>query len=263
MKKVLTLILTVVLGIACVFGLTACNKQDKGTLVLGFDAEFPPYGYYDAESKSYKGFDIDLAKKVCSELGYKLELNPINWDLKDSLLDSGTIDFIWNGFTYEGRENDYTWSDKYISSNIVVLTTKSSNINTLSDLAGKVVAVQTESSGETAINDDNQAALKDSFASLQTVSDYNTAKTQMIAGAYDAIIIDVGVAKKYVKQNSNLKILDEIIVAENYAVGFKKGNTKLANEINAKLKEVAKNTKFIKSLCEKYDIEYDSFLLGK
>ena len=262
MKKLLTLILTVILGVMAIGCFTGCGNSEtaKKKVVLGFDAEFPPYGYLDTETNKYVGFDIELAQKVCDELGYELVLNPINWDFKDSLLESGTIDMIWNGFTYEGREDGYTWSDKYIASSIVVLTNKS-EISSLDDLAGKNVVVQKESSGEEALK--AQPTLTATFGSLSKEGDYNTAYQKLLAGTYDAIVIDIGVAKKYQSTDSSLKILSENIKTENYAVGFKKGNTELCKAINDKLNEVSKDTTFIKNLCNKYGIEYDSYLLGK
>ncbi len=261
MKKFVTLILTAILSVVACFAFIACGDKTS-SLVLGFDAEFPPYGYFDSTSKKYVGFDIELAQKVCDNLGYELKLNPIEWDAKDALLDSGTIDFIWNGFTYEGRENDYTWSDKYISSSIVILTADT-NIKTVADLANKDVAVQKGSSGETAINKIEKAELKDSFKSITTEADYNTAYNKLKAGSYDAIIIDYAVAKKYQKSDSSLIILDEAVTSENYAIGFKKGNNELCKKINDELNKVSKDTAFIQSLCDKYGVDYNSYLLGK
>ena len=80
--------------------------EDK-TLIVGFDAEYPPFGYKD-DNGEYVGFDLDLAQEVCDNLGWELVKKPINWDSKDMELNSGTIDCIWNGFTINGREDDYT-----------------------------------------------------------------------------------------------------------------------------------------------------------
>ena len=70
----------------------------------------------------------DYAKKVCEKLGYELELKPIDWDAKDEMMKTGAIDFIWNGFTYEGRENDYEWTDRYLNNSIVVLTAENVSV---------------------------------------------------------------------------------------------------------------------------------------
>ena len=87
---------------------TAATVTSDGstTFTVGFDAEFPPYGYKDKKTGEYTGFDLELAQEVCDRLGWKLEKKPIDWDSKDMELNSGTINCIWNGFTINGREND-------------------------------------------------------------------------------------------------------------------------------------------------------------
>lgn len=87
---------------------------DSKTLTVGFDAEYPPFGYKD-DNGEYVGFDLDLAQEVCDNLGWELVKKPINWDSKDMELNSGSIDCIWNGFTINGREDDYTWSNPYLN----------------------------------------------------------------------------------------------------------------------------------------------------
>ena len=91
-------------------GVTVYADADSKTLTVGFDAEYPPFGYMD-ESGEYVGFDLDVAQKVCDNLGWELVKKPINWDSKDMELNSGNIDCIWNGFTMTGREDGYTWSE--------------------------------------------------------------------------------------------------------------------------------------------------------
>ena len=93
------------------------STSDQKTFTVGFDAEFPPYGYRD-ENGEYVGFDLELAEEVCNRQGWELVKQPIDWDSKDMELDSGAIDCIWNGFTMNGREDEYTWSEPYIDNSI-------------------------------------------------------------------------------------------------------------------------------------------------
>ena len=259
MKKLLALLLTALLALGVVATVASCTEpRNEKSLVLGFDADFPPYGY--EKDGEFVGFDIDYAKKVCSNLGYTLTLKPIDWDAKDELLKSGAIDFIWNGFTYEGRENAYEWTDRYLNNSIVVLTTDSA-ITSLDALAGKKVAVQTDSSGEAALSEKEDLVATFANGKFFTESQYVVACEKLTAGAYDAIVVDFGVAKYLQSQNANLKIVDEAVSQETYAVGFLKGNTALCAEINAELKKVGKDESFIKGLCEKYGVDYSSFLL--
>jgi ABC-type amino acid transport substrate-binding protein len=134
-KAVLLLaMLSVIVGM-----FTACGnkKSDDGrtTFTVGFDAEFPPYGYKD-DSGEYVGFDLDLAQEVCERNGWNLVKQPIDWDSKDMELSSGSIDCIWNGFTLNGREREYTWSKAYIDNSQVVIVKSGSGIKKLEDLKG-------------------------------------------------------------------------------------------------------------------------------
>ena len=162
MKKRLVLLLVTAMAATTV--LAGCGSKDSGssdsgkksakeskvendddTLIVGFDASFPPYGYKD-DSGEYVGFDLDLAQEVCDRNAWKLVKQPIDWDSKDAELNSETIDCIWNGFTMNGREDDYTWSDPYIDNKQVVVVRSDSGIDDFSGLKGKHVEVQTDSS---------------------------------------------------------------------------------------------------------------------
>ena len=97
---------------------SAAAKDVKGAaeskkLVVGFDKSYPPYGFVGDDGE-YTGFDLDLAKAVADKQGWDVEYEAIDWDAKDTLLNSGAINCIWNGFTMEGREDDYTFSDPYM-----------------------------------------------------------------------------------------------------------------------------------------------------
>ena len=119
-------------------GQVKAAENDDSTLIVGFDAEFPPYGYKD-DNGEYVGFDLDLAKEVCDRKGWTLVKQPIDWDSKDMELNSGSIDCIWNGFTMNGREDDYTWSTPYVDNSQVVIVKQDSEIEELADLKGKTV----------------------------------------------------------------------------------------------------------------------------
>jgi polar amino acid transport system substrate-binding protein len=210
------------------------NYED--TFIVGFDAEFPPYGYLDNETGEYVGFDLDLAQEVCDRNNWTLVKQPIDWDAKDAELDSGSIDCIWNGFTINGREDDYTWSEPYIDNKQVVVVKADSGIESLDDLAGKTVETQKDSSALAALQGDNKT-LADTFGQLTEVADYNTAFMDLESGACDAIAIDIGVAQYQVstKGTDLFTILDDPISSEQYGIGFKKGNDALKDQVQETL----------------------------
>lgn len=243
---------------------TVVTAGETKTFTVGFDAEYPPYGYM-GEDGEYTGFDLEMAEAVCALEGWELVKTPINWDSKDMELDSGSIDCIWNGFTMTGREDDYTWSKPYVDNSQVMVVGKDSGIEKLEDLAGKIVGVQAASAALQVLQDEEQQkALADTFASLQEFADYNSAFVELQAGAVDAIAMDIGVANYQIstrENGSDFVILDEALNSEQYAVGFKKGNTELCDIVNADLDKLVEDGTFAK-LAEKYDIS-DMVCLGK
>lgn len=238
MKKLIAVLLSAVMLIS-VF--TACAKNDKAAgqeeFVVGFDAEFPPMGFM-AEDGSYTGFDLDLAEEVANRLGMKFVAQPIAWDAKDTELESGNIDCIWNGFTMTGREDSYTWSEPYMKNAQVVVVRNDSGIASLDDLAGKIVCVQKDSSGLAAVEEN--ADFKDSLADLVQVDSYLNAIMELESGAVDAIVMDEIVAR-YELSNSDapLMVLDISLAEEEYGVGFLLGNTELRDKVQATLEEMA------------------------
>lgn len=214
------------------------NASAAGTFVVGFDQEFPPMGFVGDDGE-YTGFDLELAAEVAERLGLTFVAQPINWDAKDMELESGNIDCIWNGFTMQGREDAYTWVGPYMSNQQVFVVAEDSDITTLADLAGKAVEVQKDSSGLAAINDEANADLLASFASLVEVADYNTALMDLESGACDAVCMDVIVAGYQITSSGKaFKILDEALSEEEYGIGFKKGNEALADQVKATLLEM-------------------------
>ena len=233
---------------------TAESVEDKKTFTVGFDAEYPPYGYMD-ENGEYTGFDLELAEAVCKLEGWELVKKPLNWDSKDMELNSGSIDCIWNGFTMNGREDDYTFSTPYVDNSQVIVVAEKSGIDTLEDLAGKTVGVQAASAALDLLKSEEeggQKKLADTFGALNEFADYNTAFTELQAGALDALAIDVGVANYQIKsRGEGYKILDETLNTEQYAIGFKKGNQELCDVVNADLKKLTEDGTVAK-LAEKY-----------
>ena len=238
---------------------TDAGEAEKGTgktFTVGFDAEYPPYGFMD-ESGEYTGFDLELAQAVCDLEGWELVKKPINWDSKDMELNSGSIDCIWNGFTMNGREDDYTFSVPYVDNSQVIVVAADSGIAALADLAGKTVGVQAASAALDLLSSEEeggQKALSDTFGSLNQFADYNTAFTELQAGALDALAIDIGVAKYQLKsRGEGFVMLEETLNTEQYAVGFRKGDQELCDTINADLQKLA-NDGTVAELAEKYEI---------
>ena len=255
-KKTVAVMMAALMAMGMVSAVSVQAGIEDKTLIVGFDAEYPPYGYMD-ENGEYTGFDLELAQAVCDLEGWELEKKPISWDSKDQELDAGSIDCIWNGFTMNGREDDYTFSMPYVDNSQVIVVAEDSGIEELTDLAGKNVGVQAASAALDILQSDEAGGRKeitDTFSSLNQFADYNTAFTELQAGALDALAIDVGVANYQLKsRGEGFKILDEPLNTEQYAIGFKKGNDELCEIINTDLQKLTDDGT-VAELAEKYDI---------
>ncbi len=239
MKKILSLILAVVMVSGLMMGCSSSSEEasteERTSLIVGFDAEYPPYGYMDDDGE-YTGFDIEMAKLVCESLGWECILKPIDWDSKDMELEAGTIDCIWNGFSVTPeREEQYAWSMTYIDNKQVMVVSANSGITTLEEIAGLNVAVQAGSAALEALNADECADWTASFATLSEVTDYNTAFMNLEAGAAEAVAVDIAVAEYQLslRDEGAYVILDEAFYSEPYAIGFRVDDTDLRDTIDA------------------------------
>ncbi len=255
MKKLL-----IILAAAAAFA--GCSENDAGLkkFTVGFDADFPPYGFKDGSE--YKGFDLDLAREVCRRKNWKFVPNPINWDAKDMELNSGSIDCIWNGFTMQGREDGYTWTVPYVDNSQVVLVKVGSPIKTLADLKGKIVGVQTDTPVQKALSKGGcKTDLGKTFKELVVMPNYNQAVNELNMGGVDAVAMDVGVAKKKMSDlPGKFEMLKDIVMTETYGIGFKKGNVALKDEVEATLKEIFADGTGAR-IAKEYEIEPAALLL--
>ncbi len=235
-------------------------------LIVGFDSAYPPYGYV-GDDGSYTGFDLELAQETAKRNDWEVQLEPIDWDAKDTLMDSGAINCIWNGFTVEGREDSYTFSGNYMINAQVVVVKKGSGIEDLAGLAGKTVITQTDSAAYEVLagEDADKADVAATFATLDTIGDYNTAFMQLESGAVDAVACDLSIAAYQLAAKPDAYTqLDEQLSSEHYAVGFKKGDTDTAQTVTSTLKAMDDDG-FVKELCEKYadqGISYTNWCLA-
>ena len=229
---------------------TTAASENKSTFTVGFDQDFPPMGFVGDDGE-FTGFDLELAAEVAKRIGKEIKYQPIAWDAKDMELTSGNIDCIWNGFSIQGREDKYTWSKPYMKNDQVFVVKSDSSIESIEDLAGKTVEVQTDSSAEAALKENTELA--NTFGKLQTVADYNTGFMDLEMGGVDAIAMDSVVANYQITKRggNSFTVLDTPLASEEYGVGFKLGNEALRDEVQAKLDEM-KADGSLKTISEKW-----------
>ena len=243
MKKIFVIAIAFLMVVSTVFAQGSAEAagdrslekiKEEGVFVLGLDDSFPPMGYRD-ENNEIVGFDIDLAKEVCKGLGVELKCQPIDWSAKEQELATGQIDCIWNGFTKtEEREKSMTLSMAYVNNAQVIVVKSSSSIKTIADLKGKSIGVQAGSSGEEAIYDTEGFA--DSVKEIIPYKDYLTALMDLEIGGVDGIVMDLLVANDNINRSGkDFRILDETLSAEEYVIGFRKGEVALCEAVEKEL----------------------------
>ncbi len=215
-------------------GLAGCSSKSEDALIVGFDDTFAPMGFKD-ENGEIVGFDIDLAKAVGEKLGKKIEFQSIDWLMKESELNGGNIDFIWNGYSIsDERKEQVAFSTPYLKNRQVVITLADSPINTKSDLADKVVGAQTGSTAVDAVSDEPEILALFKDGKLVTYESNNDVLMDLEAGRIDAAVADEIIVRYYIskKGEEKFKILEEHFGEEEYGIGMRKEDTDLIESVN-------------------------------
>ncbi|MET3291900.1 amino acid ABC transporter substrate-binding protein [Brevibacillus fluminis] len=241
MKKFAALSFALVFMLSIITGCSTSTSAPAGEkkLVIGVDDKFAPMGFRD-DQNNLVGFDIDYAKAAAEKMGYKAEFQPIDWSAKESELNSGRIDLIWNGYTItDERKEKVLFTKPYLKNSQVIMTMKNAPIGKLDDLAGKVVGLQSLSSAADAL-DANE--IKGKIKNVTEFPDNVLALSDLKIGRVDAVVIDEVVAEYYMsKEKDTYKLLDESLAPEEYGVGVKKGNEDLLNKLQTALDELNKD----------------------
>ena len=246
MKKI---ILTVLMA-ATILAVTGCKKTEKkaaadavsalkerGVFVLGLDDSFPPLGFR-SDDNEIVGYDIDLAKEVAKRMGVDFRAQPIDWDAKEMELETGKIDCIWNGFTItEDRKKALSFTEAYLNNDQVLVVRADSGINSLADMKGKIVGIQSGSSAQEAVDDN--ADFAKSIAKTIMFKDNITALNDLDIGGVDGVVMDSVVANYSINQTGKaFKVIDESLANEGYGIGFRKNEPELRDPVWNILKEM-------------------------
>ena len=222
--------------------------ENQKTIVIGFDNTFVPMGFQDKSGKNV-GFDIDLANEVFKKYNIKVQWQAINWDLKETELNNGNIDLIWNGYsTTAEREKTVLFSNEYMVNEQVIVTKKSKNIVNKDQLKDKVLGAQNGSSGYDSFNS-NPEILKNIVKNNDATQyeSFNEALIDLENDRIDALLIDRVYANYYLKQQNKLQdynIINAGFEGDSFAVGARKADVTLINKINEAFKELYKEGKF-------------------
>lgn len=212
------------------------NVLDKGTLVLGLDDSFPPMGFRD-ENNNIVGFDIDVATEVANRMGVELKLQPIEWSTKEMELNTSSVDCLWNGLSIDDeRKQAMDLSEPYMTNRMVLVVLNDSEYTDQASLAGKTIGVQNGSTAEKILEESD---FSKTIGNTIGFKDNVTAFMELETKGIDAIFMDEVVANYAItSQNKDFKVLEDGLTEEEYAVGFKKGNTALKNEVQKYIDEM-------------------------
>ena len=236
MKKInrrMLLVGIAVLLIALISGCTS-EKENKKALIMGLDDTFAPMGFRD-EKGELVGFDIDLSKEVAKRIGAEIQYQPIEWSMKETELNTGNIDMIWNGYTITKlRQEEVAFTNSYLANSQIIITLSDSPAVKITDLEGLVVSTQAESSALDAAKAKSGFVESIKDGKLIEFSTNNEAFNDLEAGRSDAIVVDEVLARYYMNKNGQekYKVLDEDLGPEEFAVGLRKDDTELLKQIN-------------------------------
>lgn len=218
-----------------------------GVLVMGTNAEFPPYEFY--EDNDIVGIDVEIAKAIAEKMGMELQIEDMAFDAIIPAVTSGKADFGAAGMTVtEERQRSVEFTDTYANSNQVAIVKEDSDITGSADLEGKTIGVQLGTTGDALATE-----LKDA-----TVERYNKgleAVQSLTQGKIDAVVIDQATAQAFVKKTEGIKILEEKMSEEEYAIAIKKGNTDLVEKMNAAIAELKSEGKIDEIVAKYMDAE--------
>ncbi|WP_423189635.1 amino acid ABC transporter substrate-binding protein [Alkalibacterium sp. f15] len=230
--------------------LTGCqtNEAESGAednaYVIGLDDTFAPMGFRD-DNGELIGFDIDLANAVAEDLDRSITFQPIDWAMKETELNAGNIDMIWNGYTItEERAEKVDFGTPYLENSQLIITLEENDIEMKSDLINKKVAAQQSSSAVSAIESDPSDIISqfDNGEVIQFPSN-NDVFNDLISGRSEAIVVDETLGRFYMAQNKapNYKVLEENFGNEEYAIGFRQEDDDLREEFNGSLERLMEN----------------------
>lgn len=216
--------------------------QQQKSITVGFDNTFVPMGF-EEKNGNYAGFDIELAKYVSKKLGITVHFQPIDWDMKETELQNGTIDAIWNGYSAtDERREKVAFTVPYMQNTQILVVKKTSGIHSVEDMAGKVLGAQNGSSGMLDF-EEHPEVLKNRVkgGDADQYQSVNEAIIDLKNDRIDALLIDRVYADYYLTTEGIADEYDTIpsgFESESFAVGVRPADKKLLEALNQAFKEL-------------------------
>ena len=94
--------------------------RSNGKLIMGTNAAFEPYEYYDGEE--IVGIDVDMAQAICDILGYELQIDDMEFSSIINAVQTGKADVGIAGMTVtEDRLKNIDFTDSYTTARQVII----------------------------------------------------------------------------------------------------------------------------------------------
>ena len=227
---------TLLAASAALGGLTACGGTDAKNsnlpqILIGSDT-YPPYIYLNNDGTP-AGIDVEIATEAFRRMGYAARFEVIDWEQKTALVESGAIDCIWGCFSMQGRETLYRWAGPYMVSRQVVAVNTDSSIQSLSDLAGKTVMVQSTTKPEGIFLSGSDPRIPQTVE-VFSIEDRSVQYAMLACGYVDAIAAHETAILQYMKDNNAVfRILEEPLLVTGLGVAFAKNDSRgLDHQLN-------------------------------
>ena len=227
---------TLLAASAALGGLTACGgtdakDSDLPQILIGSDT-YPPYIYLNNDGTP-AGIDVEIATEAFRRMGYAARFEVIDWEQKTALVESGAIDCIWGCFSMQGRETLYRWAGPYMVSRQVVAVNDDSSIQSLSDLAGKTVMVQSTTKPEGIFLSGSDPRIPQTVE-VFSIEDRSVQYAMLACGYVDAIAAHETAILQYMKDNNAVfRILEEPLLVTGLGVAFAKNDSRgLDHQLN-------------------------------
>ena len=246
-KKVSNILLTIFIVATFMVSLCSCKNEiiiddddNRSVITIGSN-DYPPFMDLDNNGNP-TGIDVDILKEAFDRIGYDIQFVTISWENKDDLLKSKDIDCVTGGFTINGRENDYLWIGPYMNSNQVIVVNKGSGIDSLNDLNGKTIAVQSSGTAEKILLERSISNIPEDIQIL-SYEDNMLIFAALNSNYIDAFVADEPVIVQYMKDyETNFVILDEPLINASVGTAFAlDGDVQLCKKANDAIDEMKKD----------------------
>ncbi len=246
-KKVSNILLAIFIVATFMISLCSCKNEtiidddDNRSVITIGSSDYPPFMDLDNNGNP-TGIDVDILEEAFDRIGYDIRFVTISWENKDDLLKSKDIDCVTGGFTINGRENDYLWIGPYMNSNQVIVVNKGSGIDSLNDLNGKTIAVQSSSAAETILLERSNSNIPEDIQIL-SYEDNMLLFAALNSNYIDAFVADEPVVVQYMKDyETNFVILDEPLINASVGTAFAlDGDAELCQKANDAIDEMKKD----------------------